>query len=213
MVKSKSAAQQFEHKITAHIATVSDMGDLGHSRNHFNEILSAVIVWLDKQTNSQPNKQPAKQTAKQIAKPLPSTGFQHHFYVSCHKSTPHRIPDHTIMICPVVSGKHVAILVNAPEVCSVDSLNADGISGVCANQLAKQVVKAIKEACGDSESFDLKEVWRGTCCDRQYQADGFKTTVYQELGVPIDPEFSVVVWDQSRWINLPILDIKDWFII
>ena len=197
MVKSKSAAQQFEHEIAAHIATGSNVGDLGHSRNHFNEILSAINVWLD------------KQTAKQIAKPLPSTGFQPHFYVSCDKSTPHRISNHAIKICPLVSGKRVAIPVNAPEVYSVDSLNADGVSGGCADQLAKQVVKAIKEAYGDSESFNLKAVWQGTCCDRHYQADGFKTAVYQELGIPIDPEFSVVVWDQSHWINLAILDIKD----
>ena len=107
VVKSKSAAQQFEYQIAAHIATGSDMGDLGHSRNHFNEILSAINVWLD------------KQTANQITKPLPSTGFQPHFYVSCDKSTPHRISNHiefpTIMICPVVSGKRVAIPVNSPR--------------------------------------------------------------------------------------------------
>ncbi|CAB4020646.1 Hypothetical predicted protein [Paramuricea clavata] len=197
VVKSKSAAQQFEHQIAAHIATGSDLGDLGHSRNHFNEILSTINVWLD------------KQTAKQIAKPLPSTGFQPHFYVSCDKSTPHRISNHAIMICPVVSGKRVAIPVNSPEVYPKDSLNKDGVSGGCADQLAKQVVKTIKESYGEEESFDLKATWQGTCCDGQYQADGFKTTIYQELGVLIDPVFSVVVWDQSHWINLAILDIKD----
>ena len=173
VVKSKSAAQQFEHQIAAHIATGSDMGDLGHSRNHFNEILSAINVWLD------------KQTANQITKPLPSTGFQPHFYVSCDKSTPHRISNHAIIICPVVSGKRVAIPVNSPEVYSEDSLNADGVSGGCANQLAKQAAKTIKEAYGDAQRFDLKATWQGTCCDGQYQADGFKTTIYRELGVPI----------------------------
>ena len=197
VVKSKAAAQQFEHQIAAHIATGSDMSDLGHSRNHFNEILSTINVWLD------------KQTASQLAKPLPSTGFQPHFYVSCDKSTPHRISNHAIMICPFVGGKRVAIPVNSPEVYPVDSLNEDGVSGGCADQLAKQVVKTIKEAYGDSESFHLEAIWQGTCCDGQYQADGFKTTMYQELGVPIDPTFSVVVWDQSHWINLAILDVKD----
>ncbi|CAB3976871.1 Hypothetical predicted protein [Paramuricea clavata] len=126
VVKSKSAAQQFEHQIAAHIATGSDLGDLGHSRNHFNEILSTINVWLD------------KQTAKQIGKPLPSTGFQPHFYVSCDKSTPHRISNHAIMICPVVSGKRVAIPVNLPEIYPIDSLNKDGVSGGCAKPLVKK---------------------------------------------------------------------------
>jgi hypothetical protein len=39
------------------------------------------------------------------------------------------------MICPVVSGKRIAIPVNSPEVYAIDSLNKDCVSGGCADQL------------------------------------------------------------------------------
>ena len=42
VIKSKSAAQHFESQIAAHVSTGSDLGDLGHSRNHFNEIMAAI---------------------------------------------------------------------------------------------------------------------------------------------------------------------------
>ena len=43
VIKSKSAAQDFESQIAAHVvSTGSDLGDFGYSCNHFNEIVGAI---------------------------------------------------------------------------------------------------------------------------------------------------------------------------
>jgi hypothetical protein len=47
------------------------------------------------------------------------------------------------------------------------------------------------------------------CCDGQYQVQEFRQTLCKELGLPIDPLFSEIVWDPSHWTNLSILDIRD----
>ena len=51
MIKSKWAAQRFESQIAAHVSTGSDLGDFGHSRNHFNKIMAAINVCIDRQTS------------------------------------------------------------------------------------------------------------------------------------------------------------------
>ena len=79
MIKSKSAAQHFESQITAHVSTGSDLGDLGHSRNHFNEIMAAISAWID------------RQTAIFLSNPLESTSFPPHFFITADKSSPRRL--------------------------------------------------------------------------------------------------------------------------
>ena len=51
--KSNSAAQDFENEIASHISTGSDLGDMCHSHNHFNDICAAMNVWIDLQTSKQ----------------------------------------------------------------------------------------------------------------------------------------------------------------
>ncbi|CAB3991037.1 Hypothetical predicted protein [Paramuricea clavata] len=161
-------------EIAAHISTGSDLGDMGHSRNHFNKILTTMNVWID------------LQTGRFFTRPLPSTSFPPHFYITADKSTPQRISNQAVMICPMVNGKRVAIPVNSSVVYSTDDDgNPGSVSGGCADQLAKQIIK--------------KTSWQGTCCDGQYQAQEFRETLHNELNVP----------DLSHWINLAILDIRD----
>lgn len=198
VIKSKSAAQHFENEVAAHISTGSDLGDMGHSRNHFSEILSAMNVWIDLQTGAH------------LSKPLPSTSFPPHFYITADKSTPQRISNQAIMLCPMIDGERVAIPVNSPVVYSSnEDGNPGSVSGGCADQLARQIIKTINEAYEDCENFPLKSSWQGTCCDGQYQAHDFKETLHNELNVPVDPVFSEIVWDPSHWMNLAILDIRD----
>eukprot|EP00112_Aurelia_sp_Birch-Aquarium-sp1_P015932 Seg357.2 transcript_id=Seg357.2/GoldUCD/mRNA.D3Y31 product="hypothetical protein" protein_id=Seg357.2/GoldUCD/D3Y31 len=198
VIKSKSAAKSFEQEIAAHISTGSDLGDLGHSRNHFNEIMAAMQVWLD------------EQTASFLAKPLPSTNFLPHFFITADKSTPQRLSNQAIMMCPMSDGIRVAIPVDAPLVYKPEKDGPVGkVSGANADQLAKQIIHTIQLAYGDNPGFDLKLQWQGTACDGQYQATEFGKTLFKELGVKADPMFSEVIWDPSHWLNLAILDIRD----
>ena len=50
VIKSKSAAQHFESQIAAHVSSGSDRRDLGHSPDHFKEIMAAISAWIDRQT-------------------------------------------------------------------------------------------------------------------------------------------------------------------
>ena len=198
VLKSKSAAKHFESQIASHVATGSDLGDFGHSRNHFNEILIAMNVWVD------------QRTASFLAKPMPSTGFPPHFFISADKSTPQRFTNQAIMICPIADGIRVAIPVNSPEVYSKELDAVPGtVSGANARQLAQQIVANIKQAFGSTPEFSLKASWQGTVCDGQYQAKEFKATMHSEIGVSVDKEFSEVIWDPSHWLNLAITDVRD----
>ena len=118
------------------------------------------------------------------------------------KSTPKRISNQAIMICPMVDGKRVAIPVNSPEVYSADNeedIHISNVTGGCADELARQVIKTIKDACGEADEFHLKAAWQGTSCDSQYQANEFLNTLHRDLDVPVDPVFSEIIWDPSHW--------------
>eukprot|EP00794_Sanderia_malayensis_P008335 gene8335-biopygen6173 len=197
VIKTKAAGLHFEDIIASHVATGSDLGDIGHSKNHFNEIMACMNVWLD------------FEVGKILSNPLQGTGFNPHFYVSCDKSTPARATNHAIMICPIVNGVRVAIPVNSPEVYAIDRDKKGAVTGGTAGELAGQIVKCLKEAYTDFNKFDLASSWIGTCCDRQYQAAGFFETIHSELEQPSNSTYSEVIWDQSHWMNLAILDVRD----
>ena len=201
VIKSKSAAQHFESQVAAHVSTGSDLGDLGHSRNHFNEIMAAISAWID------------RQTAIFLSNPLESTSFPPHFFIIADKSSPRRLSNQAVMICPMVNGERTAIPIDSPIVYSSKNKDDVGnVSGATAGELANQIVDTIKQAfepaTPDSPEFDLKSSWQGTACDGQYQAKEFGDTLHEVLNVDIDPEFSAVIWDPSHWINLAILDIR-----
>ena len=178
VLKSKAAARHFESEIAAHVATGSNLGDLGHPNYHFNQLMPTMNVWVDQQT-------------AYLCKPLSSTMFAPHLYVSADKNTPKRTSNQGIMICPMVEGKRVAIPVNSLGVYSTDKEgDTSNITGGCADELSHQVVKAIQDAYGEAENFNLKATWQGTSCDGQYQASKFQNTLHRELDIPIDPVFS-----------------------
>ena len=103
VLKSKSAAQHFESEIAVHVSTESDLGDLGHSRNHFNEILAAMGVWVD------------RQYASFLGKPLQSTGFSPHFFITGDKSTPQRITNQAVITSKDGATTGLVSIANADE--------------------------------------------------------------------------------------------------
>ncbi len=52
VLKSKSAAKHFEMHVAAHLSTGSDMGEIGHGRKQFNEILKAIEAYLDSEVEN-----------------------------------------------------------------------------------------------------------------------------------------------------------------
>jgi hypothetical protein len=60
VVKANSAAIHYETMIAAHAFTGSDVGEFGHGRKQFNEILRCAEVWCN------------REIPKFLCKPLPS---------------------------------------------------------------------------------------------------------------------------------------------
>ncbi len=73
VLKSKEAAFQYEARIAELYAAGAEVGDFGHSRNMFPEMLS-VANWFV-----------TKKTVEFLDKPLPNTGMPPHFYVTADK--------------------------------------------------------------------------------------------------------------------------------
>ena len=69
IVKTKSAAIQYEERIAELHAAGSDVGDFGHSRKLFPAMLSAACAYINKKTSIF------------LSTPLPSTGIPPHVYV------------------------------------------------------------------------------------------------------------------------------------
>lgn len=107
VVKSKCAAIHFETQVAAHVATGSDMGEIGHSYKQFNEILMAAEVYLDKEIEHY------------LLTPLPNTSLPPHFCGLADKSTIHRVTNQGVIISTMVNGCRAAIAVQAPVVYSV----------------------------------------------------------------------------------------------
>jgi hypothetical protein len=104
VVKSKSAARCYEERIAELHLAGADVGDYGHSRNLFNDMIRVVNYFIDKRTQ------------KFLQDPLPNTGILPHFYITADKSTNHRITNQVTMVCPVVNGKRQAIPLGMTDV-------------------------------------------------------------------------------------------------
>ncbi len=102
VIEMKTAAQHFERSIACHVATDSDMGDVGHSRKQFNSIMEAAEIYLI--------------TKQYLLTPLVSTGLPPHFFVTGDKSTVNRVTNQAVMLGVMVNGKRQAVPVSASPV-------------------------------------------------------------------------------------------------
>jgi hypothetical protein len=81
IVKSKAAALQYEECIAKLHAAGADVGDFGHSRKLFPEMLSIAGAYMK------------KRSTEFLSSPLPSTGMPPLFYVTGDKSANHYKPN------------------------------------------------------------------------------------------------------------------------
>lgn len=158
VVKTKTAAVHYETMVASHHFTGADVGEFGHSRKQFSGILQSADVWVN------------RQTAEFLIKPLPSTRLPPHFYVTSDKSTPHRVTNQAIMLCPMIEGKREAIAVSAPEVYHESDTGKEGdVSGGESQELARSLYSEIRKAYPSIPEEVIKGAWMGTVCDGAYQ--------------------------------------------
>ena len=168
------------------------MGNIGHGRKQFLEILHASEIWLD------------TKAAKYLTTPLVSTSLPPHFYVSADKSTVHRVTNQAIVVCPMIDGKRQAILVQAPCVYDLEDVD-DGITEATADKLADNVYDTINSTYSIGDDA-LAQSWQGTVCDGQYQANMFGKKL-NELLKKKDPVFDGVIWDPPHSVHLAADDL------
>lgn len=202
IIEMKTAVHHFENYIACRVATGSDMGDMGHGRKQFNEIMRAAEIFIDKETR------------KFLIKPMDCTGLPPHFYVTADKATVNRYTNQAVMLCCIVNSKRRAIPVRASQIDEVaddendedDINNAENLRviGASAGELAARVHSDVKEMYQLDDEL-LCQSWQGTSCDGQYQAKDFGKELrrlLQQAG-----PFSCVVWDPPHLEDLALKDV------
>ena len=198
VVKATSAAIHYETMIAAHAFTGSDVGEFGHGRKQFNEILRCAGVWCN------------REIAKCLCKPLPSTRLPPHYYVTCDKATPTRLTNQAVMVCPVINGKREAIAVSSSEVYHEANNEVEGdVSGSTAAEWVRMVYDEIKKAYPAIDDKIIQGSWTGTVCDGVYQASEFNSTL-KSLLIPKELDQSIffsVLWDPAHFLDLAFSDV------
>lgn len=224
IIEMKTAAQHFEHSIACHVATGSDMGNMGHGRKQFNFIMQAAEIYLDEQTR------------QYLLAPLASTGLPPHIFVTADKSTVNGVTNQATLLGAMVKGKRAAIPVKVSPIYTpygaspndesrptvMDDENGDycytedeledqnterlRITGAKADELANLIYKDVKSVYNLSEQH-LASFWQGTTCDGQFQAKDFAGQLHKNLSHK--GPFFQVVWDPPHLIDLAIQDVLD----
>lgn len=198
IVESKCAAIHFETQVAAHIATGSDMGDIGHSYKQFNEILKVAEAYIDKEVENY------------LLKPLSNTLLPPHFCGLADKSTIHRITNQGVIITVMLNGIKTAILVQAPAVYHSfdnDEEDSGGVTGACAPELAETMFTTITTAYPGLVSI-IGTSWQGTVLDGQYQPKGFAKKLW-DLLEKSRSTFTDVIWDPPHWVHLVVEDVLE----
>lgn len=213
IVKMKSAASHFETSIATHQATGANVGQIGHGRKQFNQILTTMSDWIDDQNRNI------------LTSPSPSTGVPPHFYVTGDKSTPSRTTNQVVLLCFMYAGQRRRVVVACPEVYfnAEDIADDDNndilddehedqdlgmVTGAHAGELANSMVNEIMSLYGGDKSKGIVAgSWQGTTCDGQYQAAQFTSTINDRLERNVSV-FHGVHWDDAHRFDLAMGDVK-----
>ncbi|XP_018010566.1 uncharacterized protein LOC108667964 [Hyalella azteca] len=201
VLKMKGAALHYESVIALLKACKVDVGDIGHSRNNFPEILRAATVVICQRNN------------QMLLQPLLSTGLPPHFYITADKSTVNRHTNQAILLIVNFNGKRIAVPVGAPPVYSVDVNSVDDTTqvqliGGSAVELADSIINTILEKTGLPDHHLTRLT--GATCDGQYVvSSGFAARLAERVGVSSKSAFAVpVTWDAGHWMNLVVTDVR-----
>ena len=203
IVKSKAAALQYEDRIAELHAAGADVGDFGHSRKLFPEMLSVAGAYIN------------KKSAEFLSSPLPNTGMPPHFYVTADKSTNHRVTNQISMVCPVIAGKRQGIPLNMSQVYT----NAEGTGGT-GDALAETIFRDVEDHV-DIKGGRLMQM-QGKVVDGQYVNQKFISAMNSPLMDVLKQSLSIdenqvvfdlfwwpTQWDPGHWVDKIFSHFKD----
>ena len=187
----KTAALSFEHFLGFLTSSGVDVGNIGHSRLQFPDIMKAAYIYL------------IQKMKQYMVKPLPSTGMPPHFSVAVDKSTPHRETNHAVMVIVPVNGIRVALPLDAEVVYKISDVGTTALAGGTGSELADQVFKSLNKIGIKVE--DLGRL-RTVHADGQYQASTFQQLIrcktQEERSQTEKDKYSLLPWDPSHWLDI-----------
>ena len=136
VAKMKTAALSFEHFLGFLTFSGVDVGNIGHSRLQFPDIIKAAYIYL------------IQKMKQYMVKPLPSTGMPPHFSVAVDISTPHRETNHAVMVIVPINGIRVALPLDAEVVYKISDVGTTALTGGTGSELADQVFKSLNNSKG-----------------------------------------------------------------
>ncbi len=180
VVKTKSAARQYENRIAELCASGGDVGNFSHSRELFVDMMKVACTHIDKKVSSY------------LQEPLPNTGIVPHFYITADKSTNHRVTNQACVICPVVNGERQGILLSLSPVYT----DADGAGGV-GKDLADLVYQDLESHAGLSGSKLMAA--QGRVMDGQYLTIPFIEAINEPILQLLSDDHRKIALDQFWW--------------
>ena len=196
IVQAKAAAVHYENRIAELHRAGADVGDFGHSRILFPQMIAVACCYVDRETQAF------------LSKSLPNTGLPPHYYVTADKSTNHRISNQVTMICPVVDGKRRPIPLGMKSVYE----SSDGCGGK-GGELADGIYKHLKDHVNVSGIKLLS--MQGKVTDGQYINEPFVTAMNnpmfniiketcsnkEDAEVLLDSIWWECHWDPGHWLD------------
>ena len=189
-LKLGAAARHFETLISFLACCSVDIGDIGHSRNNFNDILYCLEKTVNRRINVW------------LIKPLPSTQLPPHIWATVDKGTPSRTTNQAILVVARnKTGVPCPIPVDAPGVYKE-------LEQASYDVLAELLIKAIEE------NFSKEVLSRlcGVAADGPYQASAFRGKLLESLDIVDTGAGQLafpVTWDAAHVLNLGVAGVKD----
>ena len=188
-LKLGAAAKNFESLLSLLTCCGVDIGQIGHNRNLFNDILYC----LEKTVNNK--------IKTWLSQPLPSTQLPPHVWLTVDKATPSRTTNQaTLIIARDKRGIPCPIPVDAPKVYTA-------FEAASYEKLGEMLLKVVE----DNLSRDLFSRICGVAADGPYQATGFRAKLLELLAIEDDGSHLAlpVTWDAAHALNLGVIDVKD----
>ena len=190
VVDIKLGAAAFHHETLLSLLSSCgvDVGDIGHSRKNFPDIISSIEKTVD------------NMCTKWLTTPLPSTGFPPHFWATTDKATPSRTTNQAVIIVGrTKSGEPTPVPVDAPAVYSNNEV-------ATYEKMAELVIGSISSRFTE----DVLSRVCGIAADGPYQATSFRQRLLELLDInDTNPLALPVTWDPAHLLNLGVTDVKD----
>ena len=187
VIKTKTAAENFETTLAFYQSLGVNIGNIQHSRKQFPHLLQSLCQGIDRRLDHY------------LSSPLPSTGAPPHLLLTFDKSTVLKCTNQAVLVIAVLKGKREALFLDAPLVYSVEDGEVE-LSGGQSESLLFQVKSVVNEHLPNVK-LDYIQGAVGAVADGQYQNKKFTSALKKDLNFT-DSTYSFLQWDPPHFLDL-----------